>query len=160
LLVGEQDVRILCRDLAPDGLRRGAELAAARGLSDLIHYEVGDAFDPAPTEQALGGRPDVIVVSGLYELILDDELVRRSLGRLRELLAPGGTLVFTTQVEHPQLAMIAGVLTNRDGEPWVMRCRPVGEVESWARAAGFDAIDSRAERVGLFTVTTASESKA
>jgi SAM-dependent methyltransferase len=159
LLLGEQtpgDVRILCRDRAPDGLRRGAELAATRELLGRIHYEVGDAFDPAPTEQALGGRPDVIVVSGLYELILDDDVVRRSIGRLRDLLAPGGTLVFTTQVEHPQLAMIAGVLTNRDGEPWVMRCRPVGDVETWARTAGFDAISSRTEQVGLFTVTTAS----
>jgi SAM-dependent methyltransferase len=149
------DVWVLCRDLAPDGLHRGADLAAARGLAR-IRYEVGDAFDPAPAEAALGGRPDLIVVSGLYELILDDDLVRRSIGRLRELLAPGGTLVFTTQVEHPQLAMIAGVLTNRDGEPWVMRCRSVGEVEAWARAAGFDAIGSWAEQVGLFTVTTAS----
>lgn len=159
LLLGEQnpgDVRILCRDRAPDGLRRGADLAATRNLGDRIRYEAGDAFDPAPTEQALGGRPDVIVVSGLYELILDDDLVRRSMGRLRDLLAPGGTLVFTTQVEHPQLAMIAGVLTNRDGEPWVMRCRSVDEVETWARAAGFDAVGSRAEPVGLFTVTTAS----
>jgi SAM-dependent methyltransferase len=159
LLLGDQnpdDVRILCRDLAPDGLRRGADLAVARDLVGLIRYEVGDAFDPAPTEQALGGRPDVIVVSGLYELVLDDDLVRRSIGRLRDLLAPGGTLVFTTQVEHPQLAMIAGVLTNRDGEPWVMRCRSVDDVEARARAAGFDAISSRAEPVGLFTVTTAS----
>jgi hypothetical protein len=149
-------MRILCRDLAPDGLRRGADLAATRKLLGRIHYEVGDAFDPAPTERALGGRPDVIVVSGLYELILDDDLVRRSIGRLRDLLAPGGTLVFTTQIEHPQLAMIAGVLTNRDGEPWVMRCRSVGDVEAWARAAGFDAISSQVEQVGLFTVTTAS----
>lgn len=125
-------------------------------LPGLIRYEVGDAFDPAPTEQTLGGRPDVIVVSGLYELILDDDLVRRSIGRLHDLLAPGGTLVFTTQIEHPQLAMIAGVLTNRDGEPWVMRCRSVDDVETWARAAGFDAVSSRAEQVGLFTVTTAS----
>ena len=159
LLLGEQtpdDVRILCRDRAPDGLRRGADLAATRELSSLIRYEVGDAFDPAPTEQTLGGRPDVIVVSGLYELILEDDVVRQSIGRLHDLLAPGGTLVFTTQVEHPQLAMIAGVLTNRDGEPWVMRCRSVGEVETWARAVGFDAISSRAEQVGLFTVTTAS----
>lgn len=150
------DVRILCRDLVPDGLRRGADLAVARDLHGLIRFEVGDAFDPAPTERALGGRPDVIVVSGLYELILDDDVVRRSIGRLRDLLAPGGTLVFTTQVEHPQLAMIAAVLTNRDGEPWVMRCRSVDDVETWARAAGFDAISSRAEQVGLFTVTTAS----
>lgn len=158
LLLDQQnpDVRILCRDLAPDGLRRGADLAVTRNLGGLIRYEVGDAFDPAPTEHALGGRPDVIVVSGLYELILDDDLVRRSISRLHDLLAPGGTLVFTTQIEHPQLAMIAGVLTNRHGEPWVMRCRSVDDVETWARTAGFDAISSRVEQVGLFTVTTAS----
>lgn len=144
--------QVLCRDLAPAGLRQGMALADERNLLN-ITYERGDAFDPMPPRF---GPPDVIVVSGLYELVLDDQTIRDSLPRLRELLAPGGTLVFTTQTRHPQLEFIANVLRNRDGERWVMKCRAVEEAETWAREAGFTTITSHRERVGLFTVTTAT----
>lgn len=147
------DVRVLCRDLAPAGLEQGQAQADAAGLRG-IYYEVGDAFNPAPTDVALGGAPNVIVVSGLYELLLDDELIQKSLGRLFEMLAPGGAIYFTTQTQHPQLEFIANVLPNRDGLPWVMKCRPVGQLEAWVRRAGFRQVESRQEKVGLFTVTT------
>lgn len=146
-------VRVLCRDLAPEGLRRGAKLAAERGLGN-VHYEEGDAFDPQPTTP-LRGAPDVVVVSGLYELFLDEALIASSMERLHRLLAPGGTLVFTTQEHHPQLDFIANVLPNRDGALWVMECRDAGALEWWAKEAGFRDPASRREPVGLFAVTTA-----
>ncbi|PSK95403.1 putative methyltransferase [Murinocardiopsis flavida] len=145
--------RILCRDLADHGLRRGAAQAAERGL-DNIRYEQGDAFDPAPAP-FLDGPPDVIVVSGLYELILSEHRIQASMRRLRALLAPGGVLVFTTQEHHPQLDFIANVLPNRDGDPWVMECRPARTTEQWARDAGFTGTASTREEVGLFAVTRA-----
>jgi len=147
------DVRILCRDLALAGVEQGRAQAQASGLT-AITYEQGDAFDPAPTEAGLGGAPNVIVVSGLYELLLEDETIQKSLARLYEMLAPGGAIYFTTQTHHPQLEFIANVLPNRDGLPWVMKCRPVTQLEAWARQAGFQQIESRLEKVGLFTVTT------
>ena len=146
------DLRILCRDLALPGLEQGWRQAKSLGLSAMT-YEQGDAFNPDPTEASLGGAPNIIVVSGLYELLLDDETIRQSLARLYELLSPGGTIFFTTQTRHPQLEFIANVLTNRDGLPWIMKCRPTGQLEEWARAAGFSGIESRLEKVGLFSVT-------
>ena len=148
------DIRVLCRDLAVAGLLEGEELAKERGLNN-IFYEQGDAFEPAATDEQLGGAPNVIVVSGLYELLLDDETIQRSLKRLYALLAPGGTLYFTTQIQHPQLDFIANVLPNRDGQRWVMKCRAVGVVEEWANAAGFGLVQSKREELGLFTVTRA-----
>lgn len=147
------DVRVLCRDLAAAGVAQGMRLAEANGLQT-IRYEQGDAFNPAPTEAALGDTPNIIVVSGLYELLLDDETIQNSLKRLYEMLAPGGAIYFTTQTHHPQLELIANVLPNRDGLPWVMKCRPAAQLEAWTRAAGFTEIESRMEQVGLFTVTT------
>jgi SAM-dependent methyltransferase len=146
-------VQVVCRDLAVMGLAQGRALARQRGLSN-IRYERGDALDPKPPEP--GEAPDVIVVSGLYELLLDDATIRASMARLRGLLAPGGTLVFTTQTRHPQLEFIANVLPNRDGELWRMKCRAVAETEEWARQAGFAELGSEREEVGLFTVTRAS----
>lgn len=154
-MVGSErgDVRILCRDLAMAGVIQGAEQARAAGLKH-IRYEQGDAFNPAPTDAALNGAPNIIVVSGLYELLLDDETIRKSLATLFEMLAPGGAIYFTTQTRHPQLEFIANVLPNRDGLPWIMKCRPVSQLEGWARQAGFQKVQSQLEEVGLFTVTT------
>lgn len=151
---GTGQARVLCRDLAQNGLRLGARRAAALDLRN-IAYEQGDAFEPAPTDAPLGGRPTVIVVSGLYELMEDETVVRTSMARLGELLEPGGLLIFTTQTHHPQLDFIANVLPNRDGERWVMRCRSVEQVEGWAREAGFSQVSSALEEVGVFAVTTA-----
>jgi SAM-dependent methyltransferase len=146
------DLHMLCRDLSAENVAQGAEQAEAANLRS-ITYEQGDAFNPAPTDAELGGAPNVIVVSGLYELMLDDEIIRRSLMRLYELLAPGGAIFFTTQTRHPQLEFIANVLPNRNGALWVMKCRPAAQLEGWVREAGFTTVSSQAEEVGLFTVT-------
>ncbi|MEV8349090.1 class I SAM-dependent methyltransferase family protein [Streptomyces niveus] len=143
-------VRVECRDLDRAGLAQGERQAAERGLTG-ISYAYGDALDPAPSSDA----PDIVVVSGLYELLLDDSIIEASVARLREMLAPGGVLVFTTQTHHPQLEFIANVLPNREGVLWEMRCRPVELAERWAAQAGFTKVASRRESVGLFTVTTA-----
>jgi SAM-dependent methyltransferase len=153
------DLRILCRDLSTDGLRQGKILASENGLVH-IHYEQGNAFDPAPTDARLGGAPNIIVVSGLYELILDDVTIQASLRQLYQLLAPGGVLLFTTQTHHPQLEFIANVLPNRDGALWVMKCRPASLLESWACEAGFSRVWSQLEEVGLFSVTIARKTPA
>ncbi|MEW1545737.1 class I SAM-dependent methyltransferase family protein [Streptomyces tsukubensis] len=145
-------IRVECRDLDPSGLSEGERQARERGLTG-IAFTRGDALDPGPL--ADGTAPDVIVVSGLYELLLDDAVIAASVERLRGLLAPGGVLVFTTQTRHPQLEFIAEVLPNRDGVPWVMKCRPVELAERWARDAGYSGVSSGRETVGLFTVTTA-----
>ncbi|MFI6536734.1 class I SAM-dependent methyltransferase family protein [Nonomuraea sp. NPDC050547] len=148
----QPEAEVVCRDLAADGLRLGRELAKERGLAN-IRYERGDAFDPEPLD-----RPaDIIVVSGLYELILDDETIRKSLARLRDLLAHDGVLIFTTQTRHPQLEFIANVLPNRDGRLWVMKCRSAEQLHTWAVEAGYADVVSRREKVGLFTVTTATQ---
>ncbi|MFF0447491.1 class I SAM-dependent methyltransferase family protein [Streptomyces sp. NPDC004609] len=143
-------VRVECRDLDRAGLAQGERRARERGLTG-ITYSPGDALDPRPGDPA----PDVIVVSGLYELLLDDSVIAASIARLRNMLAPGGVLVFTTQTRHPQLEFIAHVLPNRDGALWVMKCRSVEQAERWATDAGFTRVASRRESVGLFTVTTA-----
>ncbi len=152
------DLRFLCRDLSAENVLQGAKQAEAAGLTS-IAFEQGDAFNPAPADAQLGGDPNVIVVSGLYELILDDETIRQSLKRLYEMLAPGGAIYFTTQTNHPQLDFIANVLPNRDGVLWVMKCRPVAQLEDWARQAGFIEITSQAEEVGLFTATVGRKAR-
>ncbi len=150
---GDREVSAVCRDLDETGLRQGRELAGQRGLANVRH-ERGDAFDPASLA-TVDPPPNVVIVSGLYELFLDHERILTSLRAINGILRAGGTILVTTQVKHPQLDMIANVLPNREGLPWIMECRPTGLTERWLREAGFVVVASHTEPLGLFAVTVA-----
>jgi SAM-dependent methyltransferase len=151
-VVGPDNVAVTCRDLDLVALEHGRKLAQARGLRN-IRYEPGDACDPRSLATAQP-TPDLIVASGLYEL-LDPDSILRSMRGIASILRPGGLLVFSTQVAHPQLELIAQVLPNRDGRLWVMENRPLPTVETWVREAGFAEVTSRLEPTGIFAVTSA-----
>ncbi len=147
----ERELSVICRDLSHEGLQRGEELAESFKLSN-FRYEAGDAVDQASLA-TIEPRPDIVVVSGLYELFTSAATIKKSMDGIYRVLPKGGRLVFTTQVTHPQLDFIANVLVNRNGEPWVMVCRTVSEVEELAERAGFRVVSSQMEPVGLFAVT-------
>lgn len=147
----EEELHVICRDLAPRGLELGRARAHSLGVEN-VRYEQGDATDAASLA-TVQPRPDIVVVSGLYELFTDAALIERSLRGIHSILKLGGRLIFTTQVTHPQLELIANVLVNREGKPWVMVCRSLEEAESLAHAAGFVGMKSQLERLGLFGIT-------
>jgi len=76
--------------------------------------------------------------SGLYELFPSNEPVLTSLRGLADAIEPGGYLIYTNQPWHPQLEFIAQVLTNREGERWIMRRRTTAEMDELVRVAGFE----------------------
>src|SRR5688500_19654276 len=93
-----------------------------------VQFVAGDAFDP-DSVAGLSPRPDVVVVSGLYELFPDNERISRSLGGIARAVPPGGYLLYPNQPWHPQLAMIARVPVHVDGSLRVMRCRALREMD-------------------------------
>ncbi|ENE3185653.1 class I SAM-dependent methyltransferase family protein, partial [Shigella flexneri] len=120
-----------------------------------VRFEQGDAFNPEELS-ALTPRPTLAIVSGLYELFPENEQVKNSLAGLANAIEPGGILIYTGQPWHPQLELIAGVLTShKDGKPWVMRVRSQGEMDSLVRNAGFDKCTQRIDVWGIFTVSMA-----
>src|SRR5262249_20724388 len=141
------------RDRDPGNLGAARGLAARLGPTD-VTGEVADAFDAASLA-AIAPPPDIAIVSGLYELIPDNARVRASLHGLAKALGGGGYLVYTGQPWHPQLELIARVLRNRDGRPWVMRRRTQEELDDLVRAAGFEKIETRTDGAGIFTVSLA-----
>ena len=144
----------LLRDFTPANVEQGREIARAIGLADRVTFEQGDAFD----EEALAKitpAPSIAIVSGLYELFGDNDLVLRSLRGIARAVTADGFLIYTGQPWHPQLEMIARVLTNRDGKPWIMRRRTQEEMDDLVRAAGFRKIDMEIDRWGIFTVSLA-----
>jgi len=150
---GGNDLSVTCRDLDAEGLRQGAILAASLGLTR-ARFTQGDATDPVALAH-IAPAPGIVIASGVYEIITEDALIRRSMAGVRGVLPADGAFVFTTQIAHPQLVMIANTLPNRNGEPWVMGTRAVETVETWARAAGFHTVHTAVEPHGLFAVTVA-----
>ena len=100
-------------------------------------------------------KPTLGVVSGLYELFSDNAMVRRSLSGLAAAIPAGGYLVYTNQPWHPQLELIAWVLRNREGDPWVMRRRTQAEMDALVAAAGFVKVAQLIDPSGIFTVSLA-----
>ena len=114
----------------------------------------GDAFDRASLT-ALDPQPTIAIVSGLFELLPETEPLRRSLAGLADAVESGGYLIYTCQPWHPQVEFIARVLSNREGQAWVMRRRTQAEMDALVRAAGFEKVDQLADRWGIFTVALA-----
>lgn len=146
---------ILLRDFSDINVRDGAALIAEKGLQDIARFEKGDAFDQASVAVAQPGTT-IGIVSGLYELFPDNDLVARSLAGMAQAVAPGGYLLYTGQPWHPQLELIARTLTShREGSAWVMRRRTQAEMDQLVREAGFEKIEQRIDEWGIFTVSLA-----
>ena len=141
------------RDVEPRNLEEGKSIARSLRLEN-VSFVKADAFDPSTTERVVC-RPDIAVVSGLFELFPDNTRVLRSLEGLAQAVPEGGLLIYTNQPWHPQLELIARGLSDWDGKPWVMRRRTQAEMDDLVRAAGFEKTQMEIDPWGMFTVSLA-----
>jgi SAM-dependent methyltransferase len=146
-------VEALCRDRSTSGLSAGRELAEKLGIKG-VTYQEGDAFS-AESLASITPQPTIAVVSGLYELFPKNAPLRVSLAGLHQLLPERGWLIYTNQPWHPQVEMIARVLPNRDGDPWIMRRRTQAEMDQLVQAAGFEKLGMEIDPWGIFSVSVA-----
>jgi len=144
------------RDYKQENVDAARALAQEFALEKVV-VERGDAFDRGSLA-ALEPKVTIGIVSGLYELFPSNEMVLNSLGGLAAALEPGGYLIYTNQPWHPQVEFIAGVLRNREGQPWIMRRRTTAEMDQLVRSAGFEKIDMEVDQWGMFTVSLARRS--
>jgi SAM-dependent methyltransferase len=151
--LANQEVTALLRDYAHANVEGGRALAARLGLKG-VAFERADAFDET-SYASLDPRPNIVIVSGLFELFPDNRPVRKCLGAIANAIEEGGYIIYTGQPWHPQIEMIARVLTNREGEPWVMRRRTQRELDELVREAGFEKIRMEVGGRGMFTVSIA-----
>ncbi len=150
---GGGDISAMLCDRDVGGLAAGRKLAQAMGITSATYRE-SNAFD-RDAIAAIGPRPSIAIVSGLYELFPANAPVLESLRGLADLLEPGGLLIYTNQPWHPQQEMIARVLPNRDGEPWVMRCRTQSEMDQLVASVGFEKVRMVIDDEGIFSVSLA-----
>ncbi len=151
----DPDISATCRDYSAAELQAGRELAERRGVRNLS-FEQRDAFDP-DSYSGLQPQPDIVIVSGLYELFSDNDRVLCSLRAINGALNDDGYLIFTNQPHHPQLEFIAETLVNRDGQPWVMRPRSQSEMHDLLREAGFEARQMLLDVDGIFVAGLAEK---
>ena len=150
---------ILLRDYSDINVRDGQALIESKGLGAIARFEKGDAFNKAQLA-SLSTKPTLAVVSGLYELFGDNQLITNSLGGLAETMEEGSYLIYTGQPWHPQLEFIARALTShREGQAWVMRRRTQLEMDQLVEAAGFRKLTMRIDEWGIFTVSIAQRIK-
>ena len=147
-------LHVLCRDWSESALATGRATAKKMELTDRIDHIRGDAFDEASFAN-VELKPSIAVVSGLYELFPENDKLQRSLRGIFNAVNPGGWIIYTGQPWHPQVEMIARTLTNRDGQYWIMRRRPQGEIDALIEAAGFKKEKQWIDDFGIFTVSIA-----
>jgi len=151
---------IVLRDYSDINVRDGSALIREKGLENIARFVKADAFDRADLA-ALDPQPSLAVVSGLYELFADNQMVGGSLAGLADAVPIGGFLVYTGQPWHPQLELIARALTShREGQAWVMRRRSQAEMDQLVAAAGFRKITQRVDEWGIFSVALAQRVQA
>jgi hypothetical protein len=146
-------ISALLRDNTQLNLEAGRNLARELQVSN-ITFTKGDAFDQKSLA-SISPKPTIAIVSGLYELFPDNEPVLNSLRGLSGAVQEGGYLIYTDQPWHPQVEFIARVLTNREGNPWVMRRRTQEEMDELVRSVGFEKTDMEIDQWGIFSVSVA-----
>ena len=154
----DQNLHARLRDYTPANLEQGRENAERMGLTN-VDFEQGDAFD-RDSLISLSPRPHIAIVSGLFELFPENDLLQTSLSGIAEVLQPGGILIYTCQPWHPQVELIARTLGNREGNPWIMRRRSQAEMDALVTAAGLEKSDQRIDAWGIFTVAVARKPEA
>jgi alpha-beta hydrolase superfamily lysophospholipase len=146
---------VLLRDYSDINVVAGQKIIDSRNLSDMATFKNADAFD----EKCLANvdpKPTIGVVSGLYELFSDNNLLKASLSGFSQAISPGGYLVYTNQPWHPQVELIARTLNNHQGQArWVMRRRTQAEMDQLVENAGFEKIEQLQDEWGIFTVSVA-----
>lgn len=150
---------VLLRDYSPLNVNAGNALIRSRGLNDIAVFKQGDAFDEASLA-SIEPKITLAVVSGLYELFSDNDLLRQSLRGLSQAIEKEGYLIYTGQIWHPQQEFIARALTShRQGDAWVMRLRSQAEIDALVEEAGFKKIDQCIDEFGIFSVSVAQKIK-
>lgn len=148
---------VLLRDYSELNVESGTALIQERKLDNIAQFELGDAFDTASLAK-VKPKPNLVIVSGLYELFSDNDLLRQSLLGIHQAMLQGGFLIYTGQIWHPQQEFIARALTShRQGDAWVMRLRSQAEMDALVEQAGFKKVDQCIDEFGIFTVSVAQK---
>ena len=147
------EVEVQVRDYQEQNVQEGRALAKERNLSN-ISYVQSDAFD-ADNYDTEGHRPNIVIISGVFELFEDNDLIGIAMDGVTSIIEQEGYLLYTGQPWHPQLEQIANVLGNHRQEKWIMRRRSQYELDYLFGLRGLEKEHMSIDDWGIFTVSSA-----
>lgn len=150
-----KDVQAFCRDLNEHSLNLGQSNALNHGLNN-ITFASGDALDKTSLAE-IYPMPNIVISSGFYDWIVDDIIIRKSIGIIYDLLPSEGYFVFTNQSGHVDLDMVESTFLDFNKQPLRMVIRPTELINSWVKDAGFKIIKTTADNAGHYSVTLAQK---
>ncbi|MBP7216350.1 MAG: class I SAM-dependent methyltransferase family protein [Candidatus Omnitrophica bacterium] len=149
--MGEHDLFAICQDIDERWLIFGQQQANACGIRN-IRFEKGDAFNKELLAKT-SPKPSIVVSSGFYDWIVDDELVKRSFRYCYHIVAEGGVIVFTNQAGHKQMELVSEAFVDFNKEPLRMKVRSPEVINGWARDVGFKDLVTSIDQWGLYSVS-------
>jgi alpha-beta hydrolase superfamily lysophospholipase len=147
------NAKVFVRDYQSQNVEEGRALAKKVDVEN-ISYEQRDAFD-LDAYKEVGFEPNIVIVSGVFELFCENELIGTAIQGIAQIIAEDGYLLYTGQPWHPQLELIANVLGNHQQEKWIMRRRSQYELDGLFRGYGFNKESMLIDNWGIFTVSSA-----
>lgn len=155
--VGENDVFALCRDLDERWLVEGAKAAKDRGLNH-VRFEKEDAFNVVKLKM-LQPKPNIVVSSGFYDWIIDDEKIKASIAMAYEVMNEKGYLIVTNQTAHPDQEFVQNVFSDFNHKPLRMTMRPKELMNQWLEETGFEVETTLSDPCSYYSVTKARKIK-
>lgn len=160
---GEYDIEILnqfpqnkisaeLRDYKKENIEKAEQNARAAGLNN-IKFKQADAFNSKNYKK----KYDIIISSGFWEIIENDDLIQKCIKNISSSLNKSGSLVFTIQPYHPQLELIARTLKSNTGKPWIMKLRSLDLMKSWIKKENLIYLSHKMDKYGIFGVVMAKK---
>lgn len=149
--------KISLRDYVQENVNRWNEKIEKQWLQSKIIFEKMDAFDMKSYKE-IYPTPNIVIVSGLYELYDENEKIFISLEGIWKSIEKGGYLIYTNQPTHPQIEFIARVLSSHKGNSlWKMRRRSQNEMDLLVNKAWFTKVKQYIDDWWMFTVSIAKK---
>lgn len=149
-------IKLLLNDNDQNTLNHAKTLASEFNATD-VSFTCHNAFEINAENLVVDIQPNIIIVSGLFELYSNNPLVYQLVKQLYNIISKGGYLIYTGQPWHPQIEMIGRVLNNRNGKKWLMRRRVQQEMDLLVESAGFSKLNTASDSNGIFTVSCAQK---
>jgi len=143
-------IEVLMQDYKQANLEVAQQFIASKSLQGIRCLQ-GDCFDEKSYAK-LDFQPDIVVISGIFELFSDNAQVLSALRGVRSICSKNSVVFYTAQGWHPQLAMIANVLGNHRGSMWIMRRRNQAELDALLESCGWHKDNMLIDRWGIFSV--------
>lgn len=145
------DIEVVINDFKESNVDFGRKIIVKRGVEG-IRFTNYDCFD-TETYAKLKFTPNITVISGIFELFEDNKTVNRAISGAVSISEPDSSVIYTGQPWHPQLKMIAYVLTSHQDKDWIMRRRSQKELD---QLFAFNRVRKESmllDDYGIFTVS-------